>query len=248
MKKIPADSEYNEIINLCVNNNDSKIATSLFLEYVNTLPSAEAIEKIREKLYHFDTEGKKLLTNKIIRDYERFLVESSELRNEIINLCVNNNDSKIATSLFLEYVNTLPSAEAIEKIREKLYHFDTEGKKLLTNKIIRDYERFLVESSELRNDLYIYSKNEFANYADFVNKYLKDTNTNESLKQQLSNEVREKIPRDTEEKRSIYWEKFGDLVEYQGFLWNIAPIEHKRRAIRNFYKEFFQIVINFNNS
>ncbi|NES05833.1 MAG: hypothetical protein F6K22_25300, partial [Okeania sp. SIO2F4] len=26
------------------------------------------------------------------------------------------------------------------------------------------------------------------------------------------------------------------------------PIEHKRRAIRNFYKEFFQIVINFNNS
>ncbi|NEQ36617.1 MAG: cold shock domain-containing protein [Okeania sp. SIO3I5] len=248
VKKILPDSEYNEIINICVNSNDSKIARSLFLEYVNTLPSAEAIQKIIEKLRHFDTETKRILTNKIIREYERFLVESSELRNEIINICVKNNDYKIATSLFLEYVNTLPSAEAIEKIIEKLRHFDTETKRILTNKIIQNYENFLVESPELRNNLCLYGKNEFTNYADFINKYLKDTNTNESLKQQLSNEVREKIPRDTEEKRSIYWEKFGDLVEYQGFLWNIAPIEHKRRAIQNFYKEFFQIVINFNNS
>ncbi|MDY7005586.1 MAG: hypothetical protein SWX82_17050 [Cyanobacteriota bacterium] len=167
---------------------------------------------------------------------------------EIFNICVNSNDSEIATPFFLEYINALPPAEAIPKIREKLLYFNTEGKKLLTSKIIQEYENFLVASSELRNDLDIDSKNELTKYSDFINKHLKNPNTNEYLKKQLLDEVQEKIPRDTQEQRSIYWEKFADLLEYQGFLWNIAPREYKKTVIQNLYKEFFQIVSNFNNS
>ncbi len=190
--------------------------------------------------HRYESEKKKAVrVEKIPRDSDY---------NEIIDIFLSSNDYKIPIPFFMEYVNVLPSAEAILKIREKLFHSNTEDRKLLTNKIIQEYENFLLESSELRNDLCIYSKNEFSNYADFINKHLKNPNTNESLKQQLLDEVRERIIIGTEEKLSIYWEKFAYLIEYQGFLWNIAPIEYKRPVIQNLYKEFFAIVSNFNKS
>ncbi|MBC5795680.1 hypothetical protein H5968_11105 [Sphaerospermopsis sp. LEGE 00249] len=106
----------------------------------------------------------------------------------------------------------------------------------------------MLASSQIRS-YFNHIQYDYISYIDFFNQYIDIVE--ESLQQQLVNELISRLLQLNDNERQVYWNKVEYLsknLEYNNFLWEIAPIERKLTIIRERFKKILEIISRFQDS
>jgi cold shock CspA family protein len=172
----------------------------------------------------------------------------------IIEKCAESNNPDISKRFIVKYATTLPIDEGVRFILDKIHSFSPSDLRIIADSLI-DAENLLLASSELRNllvpdeDRSSYGSKVMSIYCQLLKKHL--SSSDESLQQELLDELFNKLRQANDLVRSRYWSQVNFLkenLEYKGNLWNIAPKEIKAKLIKEKYQTFFDILTQFNES
>jgi hypothetical protein len=133
-------------------------------------------------------------------------------------------------------------------IIDKIDSLDYEYKGDLIDEIFKNSPNILLSSSLIRC-YFNHVKYDYISYIDFFNQYI--DMVEESLQQQLVNELISILRQFNDNERQVYWNKVEYLsqnLEYNNFLWEIAPLERKIKIIRERFKKILDIISRFQHS
>ncbi|MTJ16501.1 MULTISPECIES: hypothetical protein [unclassified Dolichospermum] len=167
---------------------------------------------------------------------------------EIILKCVNSKIFSISKKFLAKYLLLIPLDIAENYIIDKLDSSDYEDQDDLIDEIFRNAPNILLSSYKIRSYFNL-MQCDCTSYIDFINQYIDIVE--ESLQQQLIKELINKLQRLNDHERSIYWNKVEYLnknLEYNNFLWEIAPLERKIIIIRERFKKILEIISRFQDS
>ncbi|KAB8318939.1 hypothetical protein SD81_008335 [Tolypothrix campylonemoides VB511288] len=167
---------------------------------------------------------------------------------KILERCTKSTNKSIFLKFIINYLLSVPLEIAFSCVIEKISYLDCQEKIQFIDEIINVAPNLLLFSSELRSYLE-FKEFSLNSYGCFIDKYL--DKVNDTLREELLNELIDRLKKTTDYKRSVYWNQVKYLqqnLEYGNFLWDIAPIERKKQVIQKRYSNFFETVCQFHDS
>jgi len=163
-------------------------------------------------------------------------VDQFETDPEIISQCANSSIPEIFKFFLIPYIKTLGTKDAANFVSKQIKALSYEEQNNLIQKIANQSEEILIESAELR-DMLPFNNTRFYTYLDLVNKWLE--RGSEEVKNILRKELIFKMQNTDKIERQVYWDNVPYLrnnLEYQGILWNFAPVEYQIEFIVNNFR------------
>ena len=169
-------------------------------------------------------------------------VNTSDNDSLILKICASSQLTTIYKPFIVDYALNLPQEESIEFILNKTKNLDPLSKQEILTSLIAKSENLFLLSSELRQLLA--STPDISEYCNFINKHLPLVTAN--LQQELVKELVYRLEENSSLLRSQCWSNIDFLrqnVEYEGYLWDIAPEKVRIELIIERYQEFAKFAL-----
>ena len=205
----------------CENTPDVRIETS------QNLISGDVVVFFRKRNPVYKNDGTVLPRKVNTSDNDRLIIE----------ICANSQSTTIYKPFIVDYALDLPKEKSIEFILGKIENLDIPSKQQILTSLIAKAQNLFLSSSQLRQLLACTP--DTSGYCGFINKHLPIVTAD--LQRELVTELIYRIKESNSVLRSQYWSKIDFLkqnVEYEGYLWDIAPENIKIELIGKRYQEF----------
>ena len=166
----------------------------------------------------------------------------------IIQKCIESCIPRIFRTVLVKHAKTLDLKSAERLILKKLSQCDFGSQNILLGKFVAEMPELLLASPDVRRFLPV-TRFSSLSYGTFINEHL--DSIRDSAKQELLDELLERLTQADTSKRTIYWEQIKYLKQnltYQGFLWELAPNHCRQAIIQHKFAKFWDTVAKFNNS
>lgn len=223
-----------------------------YCKFINNyfhLLEADFQEKLLNELISRIKEGSDSLRSQYW-DNINFLKQDLQYKGYLWDYAPENIKRSLIQKRYQEFANSalsLPENESINFLLEKLESIDDQYKPQAMRILFQKVEKLFLISYKLCQLLI--STYDFSMYCNFLNKYIDLVEQN--VKQDLVNDLIDKIKQPSSFLRSQYWDNIDFLkqnVQYKGYLWDYAPENIKIELIKKHYQDFFELITQFEKS